>query len=289
MKYAFALFLNHDFAKSIEVTDMGLKKNPRHAALNRLAMYNYTDLKRFEEAMKAADLFFNACDRADYSYLDYMYYGHLLENLEKYDEAVAQYEKALTLDPSKTDLYQNISTACEQKNDYKKAISAYQRYYASLGKEEQTPDLQFQLGRLYYGAGTQPDSLVITPDERKQALAAADSVFQTIAAAAPDNYLGNFWRARANSALDPETTQGLAKPFYEEVTALLESKNDSRYHAALIECYSYLGYYYLLAIEDPAQKAQAVANRDKSKEYWSKILALDPDNATAQKALNGIR
>ncbi len=163
MKYAFALFLNHDFAKSLEVTDMGLKKNPRHAALNRLAMYNYTDLKRFEEAMKAADLFFNACDRADYSYLDYMYYGHLLENLEKYDEAVAQYEKALTLDPSKTDLYQNISTACEQKNDYEKAKSAYQRYYASLGKEEQTPDLQFQLGRLYYGAGTQPDSLAITP------------------------------------------------------------------------------------------------------------------------------
>lgn len=52
----------------------------------------------------------------------------------------------------------------------------------------------------------------------------ADSVFHAIAEAAPDSYLGNFWRARANSALDPETTQGLAKPFYEEVAALLESK-----------------------------------------------------------------
>lgn len=52
----------------------------------------------------------------------------------------------------------------------------------------------------------------------------ADSTFHAIAEAAPDSYLGNFWRARANSALDPETTQGLAKPFYEEVAALLESK-----------------------------------------------------------------
>ena len=48
---------------------------------------------------------------------------------------------------------------------------------ASLDKEKQTPDLQFQFGRLYYGAGTQSDSLTITVEERKQALASADSVF----------------------------------------------------------------------------------------------------------------
>ena len=65
---------------------MGLKKNPRHAAFNRLAMYNNTDLKRFEEALKAADVFFNECDKADYSYLDYMYYGHLLEELKKFPQ-----------------------------------------------------------------------------------------------------------------------------------------------------------------------------------------------------------
>ena len=51
VKYAFALFLNHDFEKSLEVANMGLKKNARHAAFNRLAMYNYTDLKRFDEAI----------------------------------------------------------------------------------------------------------------------------------------------------------------------------------------------------------------------------------------------
>ena len=289
VKYAFALFLNHDFAKSLEVANMGLKKNPRHAAFNRLAMYNNTDLKRFEEALKAADVFFNECDKADYSYLDYMYYGHLLEELKKYDEAVGQYEKAVELDPTKTDLYKNISSAYEQKNDYKKAIGAYHKYYSSLEKEKQTPDLQFQLGRLYYGAGTQPDSLTINAEERKQALMSADSVFQVISEAAPDSYLGNFWRARANSALDPETTQGLAKPFYEEVAALLESKNDPHYNSALVECYSYLGYYYLLAIENPTLKAEAKANKEKSKEYWSKILAIDPANATAKRALDGIK
>ena len=46
---------------------------------------------------------------------------------------------------------------------------------------------------------------------------------------------------------------------------------------------------YLLAIENPALKAEAKANKDKSIEYWSKILAIDPANATAKRALDGIK
>ena len=118
----------------------------------------------------------------------------------------------------------------------------------------------------------------------------ADSAFHAIAEAAPDSYLGNFWRELVPiQHLTPETTQGLAKPFYEEVAALLESKNDPHYNSALVECYSYLGYYYLLAIENPALKAEAKANKEKSIEYWSKILAIDPANATAKRALDGIK
>ena len=195
-----------------------------------------------------------------------------------YDEAVIQYQKAIELDATKTDLWREISNAYEQKNDYTKAIDAYQKYYKSLSADKQTSDLQFQIGKLYYGKGTQGDTLTVSLDERKAALASADSVFAVIAQAAPDSYLGNFWRARANSALDPETTQGLAKPYYEEVATLLESKNDPHYNSALIECYSYLGYYYLVANKLP-----------ESKDYWNKILAIDPANATAKRALDGIK
>lgn len=278
VKYAFALFLKHDFEKSLEIANMGLKRNARHAAFNRLAMYNNTDLKRYDVAKQAADAFFNSSDKADYSYLDYMYYGHLLNALKKYDEAVIQYKKAIELDPTKIDLWKDVSSAYEEMNDYKGAIDAFNKYYASLESDKQTPDQIFQLGKLYFGQGTQADTLAISANERKAALMAADSVFTVITKAASDSYLGNFWRARTNSALDPETTQGLAKPYYEEVATLLTSKNDPRYNSALIECYSYLGYYYLVANKLP-----------ESKEYWSKILAIDPANATAKKALDGIK
>ena len=47
---------------------------------------------------------------------------------------------------------------------------------------------------------------------------------------------------RQHSAMDPETTEGLAKPYYEKVVDVLLAKNEPRYNSALIECYSYLGY-----------------------------------------------
>lgn len=278
LKYAFALFLSHDFDKSLAIVQKGLQKNGRHAAFNRLAMYNYTDLKRYEEAEKAAASFFTASDNADYSYLDYRYYGALLSALKKYDQAVMEYKKALDKDATQMDLWREISDAYEQKNDYAEAIAAYQKYYDSLDQEKKTPEALFQLGRLYYGEGTSADTLAVKPADRKAALQAADSVFALVSEQAPGSYLGELWRARTNSALDPETTDGLAKPFYEKVVEVLLAKNEPKYNSTLIEGYSYLGYYYLLKSEYPT-----------SKEFWNKILAIDPTNATAKKALEGIK
>lgn len=58
------------------------------------------------------------------------------------------------------------------------------------------------------------------------ALQAADSVFALVAEQAPDSYLGDMWRARTHSAMDPETTEGLAKPYYEKVVDVLLAKNE---------------------------------------------------------------
>ncbi len=62
--------------------------------------------------------------------------------------------------------------------------------------------------------------------------------------------------SRANSALDPETTDGLAKPYYEAVVGTLLTKNDPRYNPVLIGCYSYLGYCYLV-VENYDEKKSA--------------------------------
>lgn len=46
----------------------------------------------------------------------------------------------------------------------------------------------------------------------------------------------------------------------------------------MIECESYLGYYYFLKEE-----------YEQSKVYWTKILEIDPENATAKQAMEGLQ
>lgn len=281
-KYAMTLFLSHNFAKSLEVAKIGLAKNPRNPVFNRLAMYNNTDLKQYDEAIKAADLFFNQSDKPDFSYLDYMYYGHALRETKQFDSAIVQYESALKLDSTKVDLWKDISEMYDAKSDYNNAISSYAKYMNALSADKKTPDVIIAFGKMYYSQSSVP---TISAEIKKDALIKADSLFAQVASLEPDNYRGNFWRARTNSIIDEDSTkisakplQGLAKPFYEETAKIVEAKADPRYNSVAVECYSYLGYYYLVKEDYPV-----------SKSYWNKILVIDPTNVTAKKALEGIK
>jgi tetratricopeptide (TPR) repeat protein len=253
LHYAFALFMNHQFDRSLAIVKQGLAKDPRNAPLNRLAMYNYTDLKQYNDAAQAADLFFHHTDSVHYSTLDSLY---------------------------QTTLWQGMSEMYRDQHDYPRAINAYLTYYTMLKPQEQTTDHQLQLGRLYYAEGTDTLAAGATPYLCRTALTRADSVFRLAVARDTTNYVATFWRARTNSALDPETTQGQAKPYYEAVATRLQADGTAiggNRKSALIECYSYLGYYYLLT-----------NNVSRSESYWNQILTLDPDNAVAKRAMTGI-
>jgi len=75
-------------------------------------------------------------------------------------------------------------------------------------------------------------------------------------------------------SLDPDGVQGLAKLYYEQALKIVESKPDvARYNSVIIECSRYLGYYY--------SKKDFI----QSKVYWNKILAIEPKDEMANKAL----
>lgn len=279
-RHAFALFLNHDFEKSLAIANLGLQKNPQHAVFNRLRMYDFIDLKRYDEAKQAADAFFSACKQEELTYLDYLYHGYLLSAMKSYEEAIVSLEKAYEMNSERSEVLKELSSCYESAGKYDEAITTFNKYVETLSEDKKTPDLVYDLGKLYYAKGTAQDTINYTPEMKADALAKADSTFGKLAELAPDSYLGNFWRARTNSAIDPETTQGLAKPYYEQVAVLLEEKvkEDPRFNRFLIECYRYLGYYYLVAEKYP-----------ESKDYWNKILAIDPNDAIATKALEGFK
>ena len=273
-KYAMTIFLNKDYTKSLEIAKLGLQKDSRSPAFNRLAMYNNVALEKYNEAIVYADLFFNKSDNPDISYYDYTYYGQALRSTKQYDLAIEQFKKALKLDSTQIGFWKDISDMYGEKPDYPNAISNYLIYVKSLASDKKTADVIINLGKMYYSLG----SIETTPaDVKKSSLLKADSVFAQVATLEPTAYRGNMWRARTNFALDPESTIGLAKPFYEQTVTLVEAKADARYNPVILECSRYLGYYYFLKKDYP-----------QSKLYWNKILTIDSKNELALKAIEGI-
>lgn len=275
--YGLVLFLNHKFDESLAVAKQGLEKNPRSAVFNRLAMFNNADMKKWDDAAKYADAFFNASDSATYSALDYKYYGFILSSQKKYQEAVGIYQKAIDKDSTQMALYKEMSDAYEQINDYTNAIASFQKYYDSLKKEEQTADLAYDFGKLYYRAGSSYDEKKQTA-EAKDAYTKAKEYCMQYIEAHPDLYGGYLNVARSEAGLDPESTSGLAKPYYEKAAEIAASKNDARYNPILIESYRYLAFYYYV------KKQNALC-----KEYANKILAIDANNEIAKKILSAVK
>lgn len=269
--YASALFFNGQYAEAAQIIEQGKAKEPNNFLLKRLSFYNKYETKDYQHGVKESIEFFNAPD-AKIIWQDYLYYGRLLGETEQYDQALEALQKALDLcEPnSHPEIYKDIADVSTDKGDYDNAIKAYSKYMEITGTSVETSDF-YQLGKYYYTAATK-DSIVDTGY-----LGKADSLFNIVKERVPNSHLGTLWQARTQALMDPETEQGLAKPYYEACIQILE-KTPGKYTKDLSECYRYLGYYYYLK-ED----------MDNSKLYWNKILEIDPANQTALEALKNIK
>ena len=209
------------------------------------------------------------------------------------DEALAQFEKARETDPAKVAIYKEIAelheanannlitTARDDKqkeaeyttkalSEYEKAINQYEKFTKEGNDQVKLTDY-FTMGRILYLAGTANKQ---SPEKKTEYLTKADGFFGQVAEKSPASYLGNLWRARANAALDPESTQGLAKPYYEAALATLTEGGNNKNTREIIEGYNYLAYYYLIKNDKTA-----------SKSYWNKILEIDPNNQKVKDVL----
>ena len=69
-RYAMLLYLNKDYAQSLDMVKKGLELAPENHVLKRLAMYDYLELKDYKTGLEAAATFFANPGNPDYVYLD---------------------------------------------------------------------------------------------------------------------------------------------------------------------------------------------------------------------------
>ena len=134
---------------------------------------------------------------------DYENYGKLLSKVGKDTLAIVNVKKATMLDSTKSETFNTLAELYTKNKQYKEAAATYASKIKN-GKKISNVD--------YYKYGT---ALYYANDYNK-----ADTAFIKVLEIDPAFVGGYLWRAKCNAQLDPESTKGLSKPYYEKFIEL---------------------------------------------------------------------
>jgi tetratricopeptide (TPR) repeat protein len=178
--------------------------------------------------------------------------------------AIANFKKAMEMSPNNINIYTDLAKAYNKMRLFDSAALCYENYIAVSRKV--TAADHFLHGKALYYA--------------KQ-YAKSDSAFVRVTEIKPDYPDSYLWRGNCLFGLDPDFKTDAPKVQYEKYIELLmvdlekfETSLKVKNKIGLINAYTYLGYYNL--------------NKDKNveaKEFYKKVIDLDPNNAEAKKVL----
>ena len=261
-------FMKKDYPKASQLFKQADDKGLLKATGIRYYAQSFVLAQDYPSAQKMFERYFALDTADDEASADWKTYGDVLGKLgegkgkaeERTSDSLAliAYEKSLSIDPKQTKLQEAVADKL-LKYKRKEGPDAFKKLIALRGKTI-AGDV-FKLGQSFYYTA-QFDS--------------AAARFKQLATMQPQMTVGYLWAGRSHAQLDPESTQGLAKPDFEKVIEVGSATPDKS-KADLIQAYSYMGYYYYL------QK-----DLNESVKFWKKVLELDPKNDQATTAVNSI-
>lgn len=214
---------------------------------------------------------------------DYRYLGNAMLRISPADTAaaIANLEKAAEMDTVDNG-YKEIAAFYNAAKDYEKAITYYQKVIA----REKTPSLQdyvnlslplYNVANRTFASG--PDSLALREKKRNYFLA-ADSLYMKMIERKPDYLYAHGQRAKANYfayTREEAMTNGIAIPLMENYIKLASAvPMEDAIKANFKLFYQVLGAYSVITLKDEA----------KAKEWFTKLLEIDPTNKVANDFLN---
>lgn len=267
-RYARILFRNKEYAEALIVINDLQQTDKSDLYLYRLAGYSYyetgnetKDTTKFRPGVEALEYFMAKIDPKKILSNDYEYLGKLYSRIPGEDSlAVVNITKAIEMDPNKVELLKEAGMIYNKLKRFDQAIVYFERYI-SVAPKVQLVDYQLLGLASYYG---------------KQ-YPKADSAFAKLLELKPDYVDGYYWRGAIAAQIDPQFKTPAAKDFYEKYLTLAEPTPE-KYKKNLINVYNNMGYIYI----------QADSNV-KAKEFYHKVLALDPENKNAKDMLKQLK
>jgi tetratricopeptide (TPR) repeat protein len=289
LMYARLLHFDKQYDKMLPIILPVREKNPDNLVAKRLHAYALAKIEPGEESMNAMKSFLESTPEERHIAQDYLCYAEQLIANNQIAAAIPYYGKMVQKDTSRKAIWATMGDLFMRIGRRDSADHYFALYESTLP----SPDLQliFKRGRNLFSYGVRDTTV---QEKREAILRKADSLFLRLSELAPKFVQAYYWRALVYSQLDPETLQGLAKPYFEKVIeAVMESGDVEKYKRELIDCYKYMGYYYYLQAEAITKKHNdnpdfARTEYLKAKEYFTKVLELNPKDAIAIEALQGI-
>ena len=268
-----ASYFTGHFEDALKAAEAGLKLEPRNPTFNRLAMFSNYELKKYDDAKAYIHKYFNETDSAKFSEYDHFYTALIYQALEDLENMYVHYDKALELvnDSSmikRHAILKSVSDSYLKDQQFDNAIKYYNEFLAC--KPDLNSDDMEGLAKIY--------SKYADADEARKTelVGKAIDAYKAMADKFPiQSIYAAYQCATMNNKLDKTGEKGLAKPDYQKVVELLESKANRDNSENTMLKYSY---HYLMSNAFLYGKNKALA-----KEYANKILAIDPEYAPAQQ------
>ena len=289
-------FLAEDYQGAITFLDQ-LKGKVNNPIIDRMYGWANTALGKNAEAVESLNRFISTAPQK-VIYDDYKYLGRAYSKIgtpEADSLSIVNLEKAAPLDTTEN-LYREIAQKYYETKRYDKAANYYAKTIQSDKKPLNNDFLFNALANYQYAFRVGRDSTAAPMDTaqirqaKQMYFLRADSSFaqmaQQVEKTAGETYpLAYYYRGQSTYYAYPSAVSlstGAAVPYYEKFIELATAEPDSAkkqsYQKNLITSYKFLASYNL------AKKDEA-----KAKEYFNKVLEIDPNDADVQKALNPVK
>ena len=259
-RYANMLIQTEDYKGAIEqIHQIMAMDSLSFNDLNRALAYSYYEEKQYPQAKYYINKFMTNAPAEKITSKDYIYSGRIQIKSGQDSLGIINLTKAFETDSTNTDLLNEIATSYIKT---KKHQNAGDTYKLKIQRTNGNVNDYYKMGRAYYDAKN---------------WAEADSALAKVNRISVDFEPAYLFRARIYSNLDPDSKEGLAKPFYEKLVEKA-SADSVKYGKDILEAYNYLGYHYLVN----KQYCESLV-------YWDKIACLDPTNENAKSALRDLK
>ena len=305
-RLAIVLFFNKKYSEAAALLEEVMVVNHDESVLLRIRGYIAYETSDYQNALAFMKKFFSLHDPGKLIALDYIYFAKILQKTGNEPLAIENYQKAIALEPSKNELYDEMARLASKNRMHSEAAQFYAKMIEN-GADKLTST--FQIGKEYFFEGeswkTRFDSLlelqkksgvtfadsVLVKENRRKYYLKADSAFTVVGRMSPDYAGGFIWKGRIQSLLDPEAKNSDAREAYEKALEILKKGDQTKNRKSIIECYKYLGSWYFLAYEKKysTNKQESAEMRTKCMEYFTNITELDPLDSQAHEVLQQMK